>query len=273
MNTDIRIATSFKGHRKRVRFETRIGQKGASIYIVDLWLTVAIDRPDGVLTGWDEIDIAIAAGWPPDQDPVNFVKILVETGWLDFNEGIYSVHDWAEHQVWACGARARAEHARKAAQAKWRRVNPCPSSAQAMPEHETSSPPILSSPSLSYPVHEKTPKGVGVLSYDYPDWLNKDLWADFKRMRSRIKKPITSARTITGLLNQLKNLINQGHDQEKIIQASIDHCWQDFYPPKQPAHSPSPGRPTGREPTCNGCGMQASNIVKGQQCPFCGGTA
>ena len=69
-------------------------------------------------------------------------------------------------------------------------------------------------------------------SYPYPDWLNKELWADFHRMRSRIKKPITTKRTIEGLLNKLKATIDDGHDQDEIIQAAITGCWLSFYPPK-----------------------------------------
>jgi hypothetical protein len=68
--------------------------------------------------------------------------------------------------------------------------------------------------------------------YDYPDWLNKNLWSDFHRMRSRIKKPITTERTIAGLLNKLKSLIDEGNTQDEIIQAAIDNCWQSFYPAK-----------------------------------------
>jgi hypothetical protein len=111
--------------------------------------------------------------------------------------------------------------------------------------------------------------GGGVSGYKFPEWLNLDLWADFRRMRSRIKKPITTRRTIDGLLNQLKTLMDKGCNQDEIIQASIDHCWQDFYAPKKE----SSARPTAREPTCRSCGMQASNIIPGNPCPFCEKTA
>jgi hypothetical protein len=73
----------------------------------------------------------------------------------------------------------------------------------------------------------------GVSGYSYPDWLNKDLWADFKRMRSRIKKPITTPRTISGLIAKLEKLISEGYSQDEVIQSSIDNCWQSFYPPKE----------------------------------------
>jgi len=68
--------------------------------------------------------------------------------------------------------------------------------------------------------------------YIYPDWLNLSLFNDFKKMRTKIKKPITTDRTIDGLLNKLKSIIDSGYPQEKVIQQSIDHCWQSFYEPK-----------------------------------------
>lgn len=82
-------------------------------------------------------------------------------------------------------------------------------------------------------VKKETYIGSPLTSYQYPDWLNKTLWQDFHRMRSRIKKPITTARTITGLLNKLEKLVSEGHDQDELIQNAVDHCWQSFYPPKK----------------------------------------
>ena len=82
-------------------------------------------------------------------------------------------------------------------------------------------------------------------SYPYPEWLNKDLWSDFHRMRSKIKKPITTERTITGLIKKLKSIIDDGHNQDDIIQASIDGCWQTFYPPKGNSYGYKPKTNTG----------------------------
>ena len=75
------------------------------------------------------------------------------------------------------------------------------------------------------------PTPLKISDYQYPDWLNIELWNDFKRMRSQIKKPITTIKTIDGLLKRLKNLIDTGYYQDEIIQKAIDHCWQSFYPP------------------------------------------
>ena len=75
MNTDIRVSTSFKGHRKRLRLRRMIGDRSDS-YLIDFWITVAMDCPTGILDGWDEMDIADAAGWHGDAQ--EFVGNTVE---------------------------------------------------------------------------------------------------------------------------------------------------------------------------------------------------
>ena len=105
MNTDIRLLISFKGHRKRKRLKMILGE-GYLDYLIDLWLTAAEDRPDGILTGWDEIDIALAAGWEHDNHQ-KLIDAFMECGFLDKYDEYYCIHDWDEHQGWACGAKAR----------------------------------------------------------------------------------------------------------------------------------------------------------------------
>ncbi|HFQ92036.1 MAG TPA: hypothetical protein ENK29_04070 [Chromatiales bacterium] len=95
MNTDIRVAISFRGHRKRKRLAIMLGPEGV-LALLDLWIGVAASRPDGTLSGWDEIDIALEAGW--DGDPQEFVDALLKVGFLDRDEdGVYSLHDWLDH--------------------------------------------------------------------------------------------------------------------------------------------------------------------------------
>jgi hypothetical protein len=115
--SDIRLAITFKGHRKRKRLQRTLGP-GATDYLLDLWITIATDRPEGVLTGWDEVDIADAAGWAGE--PEQLVAALVDCGWLEKQNGHYQAHDWEEHQGWVSGAKERSERARHAAKAKWR---------------------------------------------------------------------------------------------------------------------------------------------------------
>jgi hypothetical protein len=117
MNRDIRLATSFKGHRKRKKLKRLLGF-GAEVYLIDLWLTVAMDCPEGVLTGWNEEDIADSCDWP--EEPKELVDALIGSGWLEKNSnGEYVLHDWGEHQGWACNANARSEAASKNILLRW----------------------------------------------------------------------------------------------------------------------------------------------------------
>jgi len=110
MNSDIRVLVSFKGQRKRKRLEMILGP-GATGHLIDLWLTAAIDRPDGILSGYDETDIKIAAGW--EDDPKKLVKALIDTKWLDKEkDGTFVLHGWQEHQGWCVGANDRSNKAR-----------------------------------------------------------------------------------------------------------------------------------------------------------------
>lgn len=120
MNTDIRLLITFKGHRKRIKLKKLIGDS-ATDCLIDLWLTAALDRPDGILVDWDYDDIAIAANW--EGDTKQFVDALVTCKWLEINDdGVYTLHDWQEHQGWASGAKQRSHTAKLAAQARWKKT-------------------------------------------------------------------------------------------------------------------------------------------------------
>ncbi|GAB6096418.1 hypothetical protein JCM14469_26710 [Desulfatiferula olefinivorans] len=117
MNSDIRLSIGFKNHRKRKKLRRLVGDRADS-YLIDLWLTVALDRPDGVLTGWNADDVADSCGW--EGEPKMLLDALTESGWIDVAEdGLMVVHDWSEHQSWACKAGLRSELARKAAEKRW----------------------------------------------------------------------------------------------------------------------------------------------------------
>lgn len=157
MNSDIRIAISFKGHRKRRRLRRLIGDRSDS-YLIDLWITVALDCPTGHLVGWDEIDVADSCGW--EGDPKEIVGAFIDSGWLEKDvNGEYAMHDWCEHQSWACGADARSMRAKKAAAARWGTCDDENAEKQKLEsgktdnskgectEHAQCNPPILSLPS------------------------------------------------------------------------------------------------------------------------------
>jgi hypothetical protein len=138
---DIWIAITFKGHRKRKRLERLLGA-GAAGHLLDLWITIATHRPEGSMSGWDEVDIADAAGW--SGEPEELVAALVKCGFLEEQNGYYVAHDWEEHQGWACGAKRRSAQARKAARAKWEKKSAhAPGNARAMREQCVSNAPAM----------------------------------------------------------------------------------------------------------------------------------
>lgn len=116
MNTDIRLAVSFRGHRKRKRLRLLLGP-GSTDYLLDLWIATAMNHPDGILTGMDETDIALEAGW--EGEPQAFVAALLECRLLEKSEHGFALHDWAEHQAYVVHAEDRKTQAKNAAAKRW----------------------------------------------------------------------------------------------------------------------------------------------------------
>ncbi len=125
MNSDIRVSVSFKGHHKRKRLNAILGYD-ATGQLLDLWISAATSRPNGVLYGWDETDIALAAGAELSRvgsvgtesvptrgsldTEVGFVSALLSVGFLDREEGgTFVLHDWIEHNPWASSADDRSQ--------------------------------------------------------------------------------------------------------------------------------------------------------------------
>ena len=137
MNTDIRISVSFRNHRKRKRLKMMIGAC-ATDYLLDLWIATAMNRPSGVLTGMDETDIALDAGW--EGDPGEFVDALLRCGFMDFDGQNYSMHDWEDHQGYVVHADMRKERAKKAAAKRWENKDNASSDKEVCSEHACSMP-------------------------------------------------------------------------------------------------------------------------------------
>ncbi|GHV53980.1 hypothetical protein FACS1894206_05790 [Deltaproteobacteria bacterium] len=132
MNTDIRLAVSFRGHRKRKRLRLLLGP-GSTDYLIDLWIATAMNHPDGILKGMDAIDIALEAGWEGEAQV--FVSALIECGFLNQTEsGAYFLHDWEDHQGYVVHADERKSKAKNAAARRWQGAN-ANSMPQACSEH------------------------------------------------------------------------------------------------------------------------------------------
>lgn len=63
---------------------------------------------------------------------------------------------------------------------------------------------------------------------DLPEWLDKEAWAEYLKMRTKIKKPMTDyAKKLA--LNKLVKLYNQGNDPTEVLNQSIFNSWQGLF--------------------------------------------
>jgi hypothetical protein len=108
---DARVSVGFYTHPKTKKLARRVGFEGPWC-LLGLWLYARQNRPDGVLGGMTAEDLEIAVDWRGKAG--EFVRALTEVGFLDNVDGVYQLHDWAEHQPWASGSKARSDSARLA---------------------------------------------------------------------------------------------------------------------------------------------------------------
>ncbi|MFN6506306.1 hypothetical protein [Xanthomonas translucens] len=109
MSTDARLSVGLPGHPKTKKLIRRLGASaGWSLVCLILWARA--NRADGDLTGMSAEDIELAADWGGENDAL--VRELASVGFLDGEEGVYRLHDWAEHQPWSAGSEARADRAK-----------------------------------------------------------------------------------------------------------------------------------------------------------------
>jgi hypothetical protein len=60
-----------------------------------LWWWTLTYRPDGVLTGLNDKEIATASYW--GYDAKTFVKALIDCGFIDRKDGVLTIHDWQDY--------------------------------------------------------------------------------------------------------------------------------------------------------------------------------
>lgn len=109
MAEDARLSTSLAEHPKIKKLGRRLGTAGQWHWVC-LLLWVASNRSDGSLSGMSDEDIELAASWPADSPP--FLPALRDLGLIDGKEFDSEIHDWAEHNPWMAGAKARSAKGR-----------------------------------------------------------------------------------------------------------------------------------------------------------------
>lgn len=106
---DIRIDVEFFTHPKTVKLERRLGLEAVKALMV-LWTWAARNRPDGDLSGLENEDIEIAAGWTGEVNKL--ASTLNALGWLDGEPGTLRLHEWQEHNPWVAEMQSRSDKAR-----------------------------------------------------------------------------------------------------------------------------------------------------------------
>jgi hypothetical protein len=156
MNSDIRLSIGFFDHAKTKRLKKRLGSDGVEC-LIRLWMYVATNKPDGRLTGWDWEDVELAASW--NGEPKSFFDTVIDEKcrWIDMVDGVYQIHDWEEHNGWACHAKEREDHARHAVESRWRKKREYPSDTPSINENTGSNTPSPSPSPSPLPLPKDTP--------------------------------------------------------------------------------------------------------------------
>lgn len=109
MSEDIRLSLDFLTNRKRKKLQKILGAEGV-LSLIDLWLSAARQRPAGELLGYASDDIEIDANWEGERGL--FVSTLIEIGFLEHKDGVYSLHNWDKRQAWVVKSEERSDKAR-----------------------------------------------------------------------------------------------------------------------------------------------------------------
>ena len=112
MNTDIRVDVGFLDHWKTDTLQAACGAEGV-LALMRLWIFAAQNKPDGRLTGITDPLIERVAKWRGESGQL--LHCLIENRFIDQDgDGVWCLHDWAQHNPYAAKAEWRRDRARKA---------------------------------------------------------------------------------------------------------------------------------------------------------------
>ena len=116
MNSDIRIKTNLPQHPKVTKLR-RIAGDDSFRCLIQLWCQVAMIKPSGDISCWDEDDIEIAADWQGERGA--FYAAVTKVRLIDIDGKSKTIHDWAENNPWAVDAEVRSLRASKNQVKRW----------------------------------------------------------------------------------------------------------------------------------------------------------
>ena len=116
VNSAFQLAVNFASHPKIIKLRRRLGDSAALSWIF-LLACVAAARSQGVLSGMDAEDVAIAAQY--NGNPEEFRGTLVDLRLLDEVDGRFQIHDWMDWNNRASQAVSGSKLASANGAAKW----------------------------------------------------------------------------------------------------------------------------------------------------------
>jgi hypothetical protein len=132
----IEVHQALRDHRKVLALSETLDMPEPHVagHLIYLWLWALDNAPDGTLPASTRI-IARAAGWTANPD--NFVAALISAGFIDDEDGTWSVHHWAAY----AGKLLDRRKANAEKQARWRdRQQPIPPNPPLPPNPQQSAP-------------------------------------------------------------------------------------------------------------------------------------
>ena len=237
MVSDARLNIGFPHHPKTQKLKRRLGADGAwSLVCLILW--TAANKSNGVLSGMTHEDIAIAAGWEGQTE--EFVKALIEVGFLDQLGDSLALHDWVDHNPYAWGAAERSEKSRYAALCR----HHCKEKAQKIMEEiaqakgesaarmrsaeNRSAPSPNPKPNPNPEPRSNPAEKDGLASViDKPDEVDSDIWKDFLALRERLGLPLNKT-----AWNHMSKELERGKDQRYSVNDMLSEVvasgWKTF---------------------------------------------
>lgn len=98
MNDDFRVKNSFVRNIKTFKMIQKFGE-GSVFWLLKIWAYASENCTNGIFEGYSDTDIEYVANLPTEAIG-KFVKSLHEIGFIDYNNGVYSLHNWPEHNPW-----------------------------------------------------------------------------------------------------------------------------------------------------------------------------
>lgn len=200
---------TWPSHPKAKKLRLKLGDSGPLGFIY-LLAYVGAYKPDGVLSGMDAEDIALAADY--QGDPQEFCAVLVALRLLDLDDKTYVIHDWKDWNPYAAGAKERSEKARHAANVRHGKEKPprtedqsltekndAPSTDEQCPEQQSALPPA---PNSNAPSPSPHPSSVSNETGEKPPDPVKQIFDEGVVLLTKAGESEAKARQIVGQLRK-----------------------------------------------------------------------